>query len=103
LDAHWENYCPLRDELKTVRSLPFPVVIIIDDFKTPNRDFQFDRYGSHECSIDYVKDFLPEGGTYYYLNRSERPNRGVGKLYWVPDNGDGLFYTDTNGERYSVL
>ena len=103
LDAHWHDYWPLRDELKYITTLPFPVVIVIDDFQVPGTNYHFDRYKDQGCNYDYIKDCLPNSGTYYYLGRTERQSNGVGKFYWVPDSGEGLFNVASNGERYSNL
>ena len=103
LDAHWQDYCPLRDEIKIIREKYPGAVIVIDDFQTPDRNFHFDRFGQDINNFDYIKDSLPKSGTGYYMNRTEREAFGVGKFYWVPDGGSGLYFTADNGHRYSVV
>jgi hypothetical protein len=100
LDAHWEHYWPLREELALIYQNCEKSVVIIDDFETPGRDFQFDSYGEHRCGMDYINDLLPNTCTSYYLDRTQRQQRGVGKLYIVHDNGEGLFRVE-NGVKYS--
>lgn len=67
LDAHWQKFWPLRDELKEIAQTHRDnCIIVIDDFKVPTRkDVPYDKYGSHECSFDYVKDLLDEIFTDY--------------------------------------
>jgi len=60
LDAHWNDFWPLRDEIIGIsKTHKDNCVIVIDDFKVPNRpEIFFDFYGSKECSYEYVKDAL---------------------------------------------
>jgi len=62
LDAHWEDYWPLRDELKEIGKTHYDnCVIMIDDFKVPDRqDILFDKYKEDECSLDYIKNELKQ-------------------------------------------
>jgi len=75
LDAHWETYWPLLDELATIRKLKAPPpIIVIHDFKVPDRpDFGFDRYLDKELDFDYVRGSLDliygEEGFDYHFNR----------------------------------
>jgi hypothetical protein len=64
LDAHWEEYWPLRDELRIIAKLP-RAVIVIDDFLVPGQpQFGFDRYPSTkdsapgDCDLDYIRPSL---------------------------------------------
>lgn len=97
LDAHWENYWPLQDELVEIsKNFKDSSIIVIDDFFVPNRNFQFDTYHNQPCNLDFIKKelemcFTENDFLYYYLNKSERrlPIRdgslgGVGKIYAVP-------------------
>jgi cephalosporin hydroxylase len=62
LDAHWESYWPLLDELEEInRTHHKNCIIVIDDCKVPGReDIPFDAYKSHECSLEYVKEKLDQ-------------------------------------------
>jgi hypothetical protein len=117
LDAHWDNYWPLKDEIKEISlHLRNRAIIVIDDFFVPNRNFQYDSYHNIRCDLSYVKEELDlcyDSFIYYYLNKSERnlPIRdgsigGVGKIYVVPDNNvsqtSNLFFTE-NDINYSNL
>lgn len=60
LDAHWQNYWPLLDELEEIsKTHRDNCIIIIDDFKIPGRKkIPYDRYNNKECSFEYIKDHL---------------------------------------------
>lgn len=60
LDAHWNQYWPLLNELKEIaKTHRNNCIIVIDDFKVPNRaDIPYDSYGRHECSYSYIKSSL---------------------------------------------
>lgn len=72
LDAHWESFWPLLDELEEIsKTHKDNCIVVIDDFKVPNRpDIPYDSYGRHECSYEYIKEKLDKiytNYTYYYL------------------------------------
>jgi len=60
LDAHWEDYWPLRDEIIEIGKTHYDnCVIVIDDCKVPGRhDIPFDQYKGKECSFEYIQDLL---------------------------------------------
>lgn len=67
LDAHWESFWPLLDELEEIsKTHKDNCIIVIDDFKVPGRsDIPYDYYGSHECSVEYIKSKLDKIYTSY--------------------------------------
>lgn len=72
LDAHWNEYWPLLDELEEIaKTHKDNCVIVIDDFKVPKRrDIPFDQYGKHKCSYKYIQEKLDSVFStydYYYL------------------------------------
>lgn len=74
LDAHWQDYWPLLDELEEIsKTHKDNCIIVIDDFKVPGRpDIPYDISGSglDECSYDYVKCKLEKiysDYNYYYV------------------------------------
>lgn len=71
LDAHWNEYWPLLDELRAIaKHLKHKACIVIDDVQVPGRpDIPFDSYGGHACSYEYVKPVLIEiyGGEQMYV------------------------------------
>lgn len=77
LDAHWNEYWPLLDEIRSIGRLDRHV-IAIDDFLVPGRpEFGFDLYENTPCSWATVKElFEGERVAVYYPHRSNRDNRG---------------------------
>lgn len=77
LDAHWENYWPLLQELEEIaKTHRDHCIIVIDDFKVPNRpDIPYDKYGRNECSYEYIKERLnlvfSDYTTHYILPRNK--------------------------------
>lgn len=87
LDAHWGNYCPLLDELKIIAEFKLKPVIVIHDFKVPNRpDLGFDSYNGQDLDYNYIhaslmaiygeKDF-----NFHYNTEAEGAKRGVIYIY----------------------
>lgn len=123
LDAHWENYWPLQDEILEIsKNLKNRAIIIIDDFYVPNRNFQFDSYHDTKCDFSFVENEInlcydENDYLYYYLNSSNRnlPIRdgsigGVGKLYVIPKSlmrefgvKDEDLIKIENNTNYSIL
>lgn len=47
LDAHWNDYCPLQDEVRLIMSLESKNIIVIDDFNVPlDEGYSYDIYTS---------------------------------------------------------
>jgi hypothetical protein len=89
LDAHWYNYNPLLDELRIISEHRCKTcVIIIHDFKVPDKDFGYDKFpdGSpYEWSKieKYVDNIYGKGKyKYYYNDKAEGSYRGV--VYITP-------------------
>jgi hypothetical protein len=121
LDAHWDDYWPLIDEIKAISKNYYDkAIIVIDDFYVPNRNFQYDTYHNQICNYDYIVNDLNNcysDYSYYYLNNSLRnlpkrdgQNGGVGKLYVIPNSliknknikNEDLFMIENN-YNYSIL
>lgn len=94
LDAHWNDYWPLLDELELIfQYIKDKAIIIIDDFQVPNRNFGFDSYKGQPANFEYVKNKLDKiysnGYTYWY-NGFCKPilsyKNTAGKLYVVPNS-----------------
>lgn len=87
LDAHWDSYWPLLDELEQVIDFKYKPVIIIHDFDTEN-GFAYDTWGNHPLNWDYVKDKITkiygEDGFKTYYNLESGINRGC--AYFYPKN-----------------
>lgn len=68
LDAHWENYWPLGDEINIITKNCKKAIIFIDDFKVEgNPQFGFDKYGSKECSLDLIIPKMNKKNKYHLL------------------------------------
>ena len=90
LDAHWNNYNPLRDEIKNIEKNSIgKEIIVIDDFYVPNRHFQADRApeGGLLC-MDYIKECLNwDNWIYFYKNKSNTHlPPATGQIYIVHKN-----------------
>jgi hypothetical protein len=44
LDAHWNDHCPLLEELDAIAAAGIKPCIVIHDFQVPGTDFGFDRF-----------------------------------------------------------
>jgi predicted O-methyltransferase YrrM len=65
LDAHWERYWPLRDELRLIGAGRRRAVIVIDDFEVPGQEhFGYDVDGGgvvqagKKCNLEYIASAL---------------------------------------------
>jgi hypothetical protein len=59
LDAHWNQYMPLPDELLTIAERCPKAVILIDDFEIPwEPNFKYDGYPDVRINVDTVRKFL---------------------------------------------
>ncbi len=68
LDAHWLNNWPLEEELRIIFNKLKSAIILIDDFKVPEKnDFAFDKYYGKECSLDRVIPNLNKNKKYNIL------------------------------------
>jgi predicted O-methyltransferase YrrM len=91
LDAHWNDYWPLLDELDLIsKYFSDRAIIIIDDIQVPNKPFGFDYYKNQPNNFDFVKDKVekvyPSGYTYWYNSKCLLLSHTAtaGKLYIVP-------------------
>ena len=89
LDAHWEEYWPLLDEFEAIRkNAKDNCCIVIDDFKVPYRQFQYDMYKEQPLDVEYIEQKMNEVYTtpfYFFNDRTTRVPRAVGKIYIVPE------------------
>lgn len=90
LDAHWEEYNPLLDELRVIAEfnrIPKPV-IAIHDFKVPGRpDLGFDSYKGQDYDFEWIQSAVERiyGQTGYqikYNDQAEGAKRGI--IYIFP-------------------
>lgn len=67
LDAHWNDYLPLRDELAICGHWP-QATIMIDDFKVEGDDsFKYDDYGEAVgvLTLEYIQDLIGNHTLYF--------------------------------------
>lgn len=95
LDAHWEKSCPLIDELIQIGNSGIKPVIMIHDFKVPDReDLGFDSYNRQPFTFDWIKKHIDRiyGKDNYeieYNSEAEGAKRGI--IYITPkiENDEG--------------
>jgi hypothetical protein len=91
LDAHFNSYCPLLDELKTIKENNLTPVIVIHDCKVPNEpNLGYDKWNGVEISYETVKPYLDEiygekGYTHYYNSDKTSTEIKRGVIYIVPN------------------
>jgi hypothetical protein len=89
LDAHWQDYWPLLNELKEIaKTHNNTCCIVIDDFQVPNRPFKYDSYKNQPLNLQYVKQELKNIYTSpfsFYNDKTTRQPTAVGKLYCIPE------------------
>lgn len=68
LDAHWENYLPLKEEISFITANFNAAVILVDDFQVPgDPTYVYDDYGPGKAlDNNYLKACWVEGMTAYY-------------------------------------
>lgn len=87
LDAHWEKYCPLLDELRAMADFKLKPVIFIHDFKVPGRmDLGYDCYANQVFDFNYIKSSIeriygPDGYGFHYNSQAEGAKRGCIYIY----------------------
>lgn len=90
LDAHWNDYCPLLDELKVIAENGLKPVIVIHDWKVPGRpDLGFDSYKGQDYTFEWIQESIEkiygvDGYAYHYNDEAEGAKRGV--IYIYPKN-----------------
>lgn len=88
LDAHWQKYCPLWDEIRIIGEAGLKPVIIIHDFKVPGKGgFGFDKWNGKDISHANVKAAIdkvygPNGYTHSTNTQAHGAMRGAG--FYLP-------------------
>ena len=78
LDAHWDEYWPIKDELELISQLSH-YFIVIDDFQVPGQpSWGFDSYKGVPLSTDLILPHLGDLSEIqvHFPHRSNRDNRG---------------------------
>jgi len=96
LDAHWQEYCPLLDELKVIAKNDWrlPPIIVIHDFFVPNTDLGYDEYKGQKFDYEYIREHIEaiylkhNGFNYYYNDKTGAEGARRGVIYIVPNEND---------------
>jgi hypothetical protein len=65
LDAHWDDYLPLPNEIQSIGRHLSKAIFIIHDFQIPGRDdYGFDAYHGQAIGIPMLKAALVQGNQY---------------------------------------
>lgn len=109
LDAHW-NGTPLIQELDVIANNKLKPVIVIHDWKVPDRpDLGFDSYNGQDYTYDWIKPSLEKiygenGYSYHYNDKAEGAKRGVIYIYPVKQETNiKPEYTKVSEETITVL
>jgi predicted O-methyltransferase YrrM len=91
LDAHWYEYWPILDEIRTVAKTGHTgAIIAIDDFQVPGRpDFGYDTYNGQPLNWGYVRHavasiYRPPKVFHYYYNDTLEGCTGNGVVFIEP-------------------
>lgn len=82
LDAHFEQYCPLLDELKAIAEAGIKPVIVIHDFQVPGRpDLGYDIWNGQPLRFSYIRPSLdaiygPNKYGHYFNHQATGAKRG---------------------------
>jgi hypothetical protein len=102
LDAHWNNYWPLEDEIKNIKK----GVVCVSDFLNPyikflnNNIYDFDCYEGKYCDSNLIKQSLKTNTKLYTNNILDldvyefpclQNYRRAGRCYFEVDNNLDLF------------
>lgn len=70
LDAHWEEHCPLLEELEEIAAHGIIPLIIIHDFKVPGTTLGFDSYKGQDFEYEWVRPSLEKiyGAEHKYIH-----------------------------------
>lgn len=87
LDAHWNAFNPLLDELKTIAIYGLKPIIAIHDFKVPGHpELGFDTYGKIIYEWDWIKSSIEkiygiDGYITEYNSEATGAKRGIIYIY----------------------
>jgi len=82
LDAHWNEYIPMLDELCIIKQIK-NAIILLDDFKTPGTRYGFCKYGDIEFDINYIRDVIKDKtDMVYYAGICNTDARGLGMVFY---------------------
>src|SRR3972149_10440332 len=83
LDAHWGDFCPLKDELRAVANSGIEPVIAIHDFVVPNHpELGFDSTHNQPFTFEWLKEsfdaiYGEDNYNYHYNSEATGAMRGI--------------------------
>ena len=83
LDAHWQEYNPLLDELRSIKSAGLKPIIAIHDFKVEEHpELGYDTYNGQDYEWDWIKEGVEDiygvdGYTVEYNSKATGAMRGI--------------------------
>ena len=88
LDAHWGESHPLREELAIIRDRSIGnEIIVVDDFKVPNRPFGYDRtHTGQDYDLAWIYGILGPEWKYFYKDQQDNNERATGQIYFFHKN-----------------
>jgi hypothetical protein len=80
LDAHWQSYWPLKDEIRAIS--PGKGIIVIHDAQVPSSDLGYDVWDGHAISYEYLRDVFLQWSDNHVIgynagSTAQFPYRGV--------------------------
>lgn len=90
LDAHWNEHCPLLEELDAIAHIKqAPPVIVIHDFYTANIELGYDSYNGQDFNWDFIKHAiyvleLEHNCSYEHHYNTEATGAKRGIIYITP-------------------
>lgn len=90
LDAHWEQKCPLKEELQAIADSGIEPVIAIHDFVVPNHpELGYDSIGEQKFTFEWLKEdfdaiYGEDNYNHHYNSLAVGAKRGI--IYITPKN-----------------
>jgi hypothetical protein len=90
LDAHWNEHCPLLEEIEGIANIKQqPPIIVIHDFFTGNEEFGYDSYKGQPFTWDWISPSIKAlsekiGVEYKHYFNKEATGAKRGLIYIVP-------------------
>ena len=97
LDAHWEDYLPLGDEMGIILSHFAAPLILIDDFQVPGQPgYGYDDYGPGKAlTAEYLRRYMPPGMEMFYPSVLAEQETGR-RRGWVVVSPDARMKAELN-------
>ncbi len=110
LDAHWESYLPLLDELNEISRVDSlsKSVIVIHDFYVPNKDFGFDSYYIFNSNAEFfLKKCVGLLGNILNMNLTSKQRLDLsfieGSIMEINSNYKYYYNSKAEGKKRGVI